>query len=632
MAMKHDISGGGGDSVPLVSGPTVEQFGCTLEEYAKIKKLPIDFLRSLGISTIDYCSQKALRILYYDAAGKELAVRMRIALEGRNKFRLRKGDKLTLYIPQLLPTPYEYGVLVEGESDCHTLWYHGIAAFGLPGASTWKEAYAAVFDDIEILYIIIEPDQGGETVLGWLQRSQIRHKAKLIWLDGFKDPSAMHIDSPEQFTERWTQSIASAQPYQDYEHKIAAEARGQAWEDCKHIAILPDILGHFLAKLKAGGMVGQEREAKLLFLIFVSRFLGRPISCKIYGPSSGGKSYLLECVQAFIPKEAYYSVTAMSEKALAYSDEQLQHRILIIAEASALQSEFGSYLIRTLLSEGRIKYEFVEKTPAGIQSRVIAKEGPTGFITTTTAASLHPENETRLLTLPIIDTKEQTSAILIALANNDRKAQPDYSDWHALQIWLGSANHRVMIPYGNALARLVPPAGLRLRRDFQHVLNVINAHAILHQETREVDSDGRIIATLDDYKMARDLLHDLIAVQLEVSVSKTVRETVEAVKCILEREYLKTVSQAELQSQLGLDRSAISTRVKQAIKLGLLVNEETGSGKKAKLVIGDPMPEGQRILPTVEELQKAFECSGANGVDAIPPTVPPVIQISYNEA
>ena len=109
-------------------------------------------------------------------------------------------------------------------------------------------------------------------------------------------------------------------------------------------------------------------------------------------------------------------------------------------------------------------------------------------------------------------------------------------------------------------------------------------------------------------------------------------ETVEAVKCILEREYLKTVSQAELQSQLGLDRSAISTRVKQAIKLGLLVNEETGSGKKAKLVIGDPMPEGQRILPTVEELQKAFECSGANGVDAIPPTVPPVIQISYNEA
>jgi DNA primase len=31
-------------------------------------------------------------------------------------------------------------VLVEGESDCHTLWHHGYPAVGLPGAAGWKES------------------------------------------------------------------------------------------------------------------------------------------------------------------------------------------------------------------------------------------------------------------------------------------------------------------------------------------------------------------------------------------------------------------------------------------------------------------------------------------------------------
>ena len=30
-------------------------------------------------------------------------------------------------------------VLVEGESDCHTLWHHGVEALGIPGASNFKE-------------------------------------------------------------------------------------------------------------------------------------------------------------------------------------------------------------------------------------------------------------------------------------------------------------------------------------------------------------------------------------------------------------------------------------------------------------------------------------------------------------
>jgi len=45
-----------------------------------------------------------------------------------------------------------YLVLVEGESDCHTLWYHGVEALGVPGASNFEEEWAEHLQDIEKFY------------------------------------------------------------------------------------------------------------------------------------------------------------------------------------------------------------------------------------------------------------------------------------------------------------------------------------------------------------------------------------------------------------------------------------------------------------------------------------------------
>ncbi len=53
--------------------------------------------------------------------------------------------------------------------------------------------------------------------------------------------------------------------------------------------------------------------------------------------------------------------------------------------------------------------------------RLIEREGPTGLIVTTTQVGLHPENETRLLSVPANDTPEQTAAILRMLACEDRR-------------------------------------------------------------------------------------------------------------------------------------------------------------------------------------------------------------------
>ena len=155
----------------------------------------------------------------------------------------------------------------------------------------------------------------------------------------------------------------------------------------------------------------------------------------VKGPSSGGKSYLTEQVLRFFPESAYYALTAMSEHALAYSDEPLQHRFLVIYEAAGMNSDFQTYLIRSLLSEGKARYETVEKTSEGMKPRLIERAGPTGLIVTTTAVKLHPENETRLLSLTVTDTQDQTRDIMAALAEEAAGPGSNLEEWHALQEW-----------------------------------------------------------------------------------------------------------------------------------------------------------------------------------------------------
>jgi predicted ArsR family transcriptional regulator len=82
-------------------------------------------------------------------------------------------------------------------------------------------------------------------------------------------------------------------------------------------------------------------------------------------------------------------------------------------------------------------------------------------------------------------------------------------------------------------------------------------------------------------------------------VSNTVRETVDAVTALKKK---GEVSLGQLTTKLGLDKSVVSRRLRQAIELGYLVNRETRRGRPARLVLGDPMPEEMQVLPDPSEL------------------------------
>ncbi len=605
---------------------------CTLEAYAEAKGLPVGFLKELGLSKISYSGSPAVRILYFDENGAEGAVRLRLALEKSpqrdNRFRWRKGSKPILYGLWRLERIREAGyvVLVEGESDCHTLWHHGIEALGIPGASNWKEEWTAHLEGVEKVYAVVEPDEGGRTLKEKLSASSARDRLRFVELGESKDVSELYLADPERFMENLRAAFGRATPYAGQERERAEAASRAAWDVCEDLARSRRVLDRFAAELGRSGVAGEMRAAKLLYLALTSRLLDKIVSVAVKGPSSGGKTYLVECVLDFFPDSAYYALTAMSERTLAYSEEPIRHRFLVIYEADGMASDFAIYLMRSLLSEGRVRYETVESTPQGIKPRLIEREGPTGLILTTTAVKLHPENETRLLSLTVNDTREQTKDVLAALARRT-KTPPDTAPWRALQEWLGgpAACRSVDIPYAEDLAELVPPVAVRLRRDFGAVLNLIRAHAVLHQVNREKDAEGRVVATLDDYQAVRELVADLVAEGVEATVPKTVRETVEAARRLLEDSESEPITTAAVAQELKLDKSAALRRVRTAMDRGHLKNLEDRKGRPARIVSGDPIAGEVEVLPSVEKLRGCRVACNSGGRDTpLPPGTIPV--------
>jgi hypothetical protein len=352
-----------------------------------------------------------------------------------------------------------------------------------------------------------------------------------------------------------------------------------------------NILEQVVEVLKGFGLVGHEREAKLIYLALTSRLSDAPVNIVIKGASSAGKNHIVREVLRLFPKSAYSDLSSMSDKALIYWDEPLSHMHLVLYEAAGLNSEFVAYLIRTLLSEGKVRYR--------VGKKLIEKAGPTGFITTTTAANLHPENETRMLTLQADESPEQTQRVMISQARGTNYCEGDLVRFRALQRVIEIEKPEVIIPYGEKLARAISPVAIRLRRDFPTVLNLIKAHAVLQARNRERDSQGRLLATLADYEAVYDLVDDLLNAMVmrgDLSVDEKIKETVAVVTELCGNgQNQEEVNVRRIATRLKVNEKTTWRWVQSAIAAGYLINKETRKRAEARIILGVPITD--HVLP-----------------------------------
>jgi hypothetical protein len=378
-------------------------------------------------------------------------------------------------------------------------------------------------------------------------------------------------------------------------------SREELLERCSALAECDDILAVIDGELRNGGFAGSTNVPKVVYLATVTRLFKRPVSVGVLGASSAGKSFAIERGLAFHPPEAFVYMTAMSEKALIYLDEPLEHRVLVVAESAGLSGDFLAYAVRSLLSEGKLEYVYTDFDRR--RTRRISKPGPTGLILST-AGSVDHELATRLITPSVVDDPELTRAIMLAAAEENAEA-PAYDEFHDLQRYLAAGGREVTIPFAHKLAQESDPRAVRMRRDFPAMLELIRAHALLHQRSREADAKGRIVASTKDYEVVYGLIGEMVARAAERSVEPLIRETVDA---LFDLYHVKggadePVSILALAKSLGITRTSANRRVNRAITLGFIRDVSGGGRGRAKeLAPGDAMPKDTGVLPSPEAI------------------------------
>ncbi len=168
--------------------------GLTLARYAAAKRLPLEFLRGLGLEGVRWYGKPAVEIPYRNERGQVVARRVRKALATPDCFRWRKGAKAKglLYGLWRLPAIHEAGwtLLVEGESDCHTAWLKGLPCLGVPGADMWAADAAKHLDGLEV-FVWLEPDLAGTRFVRDIGKDL--PGARVVKSTKHKDISAAHL-------------------------------------------------------------------------------------------------------------------------------------------------------------------------------------------------------------------------------------------------------------------------------------------------------------------------------------------------------------------------------------------------------------------------------------------------------
>ena len=186
-----------------------------VERLATLKGLPVVFLQSLGLHDLP---DGGLGIPYHDALGQVVAVKQRVAPAAKDGSYWPKGQPLMVYGEKRLAEcrAAGYCLLVEGESDCWTLWFHGFPALGLPGSNTVaKTLELKHVARVNTLAVVQEPDGGGTEFVGGVRN----RLAELGWdgelwcirLRGAKDPSDLYLQNPTAFARRFQDAIDEAE-------------------------------------------------------------------------------------------------------------------------------------------------------------------------------------------------------------------------------------------------------------------------------------------------------------------------------------------------------------------------------------------------------------------------------------
>lgn len=385
------------------------------------------------------------------------------------------------------------------------------------------------------------------------------------------------------------------------ERAVPAQERPQAValtparrEGAERLLDSADLLDRSAAAIEALGYVGEARNRRLAYLIATSRLLSRPLSAILRAASGAGKSTLLERVSALMPEESIEQLSRLTPHALYYlGADHLRHKLVLVDETAGASE--ADYPIRSLQSQGFLRMKLVVKG----KTETFTVNGPVSIMSGTTSSDLNPENTSRVLELLLDDSPEQTRLILDAQRRawaGEARPTVDVSLWRDAQRLLEPLD--VVVPFATRLS--FPARTTRDRREQEKLLGLVASHALLHQRRRKRDRDGRLVATVDDYRA----VFALVWPTLEAEIEDLSPRGTALYRTLARREGRAPVGRREAAALLGWSY----TTTRRAL-------DELVSHELAKLVEGDA-PRRYRLLdgaalPTVGGLTHPDEVARA---------------------
>jgi DNA primase len=420
----------------------------------------------------------------------------------------------------------------------------------------------------------------------------------------------------------------------------------------------PQLLFRVKNALRRQKIVGEEVNKLLLYLIFTSRIMPKPISCIIKGLSSSGKTHLMKQVMTLIPPEDVMLIQDATAKSFYYLDEfALVHKMVVIGEMHG--SDDSSYTIREAqdgASDGDLIIQTVEKDPDTNQmvTRKKTVKGPSGFITSTTNPEIHPENETRNFSIFVEINPEkvrETGVILEEkyLGTGNPLPPEEVIMLHNVQRAL-ECGLRVRIPYVKALLDAFPSSPARVMRDRERFLTILECITVLHQLTpgrkRIEENEERILeSNLCDYHIAYSLLNEILAQTLHELPPKS-KDIYDEIVELKQEWTLRRLGMAEKEQETMFDDSETPTNIddsgefyctykeiaermdmrpeearrwsKSLRDKGYLAYQDKGGGRgKESHLYPIDKDFYQSFLPTVEEIAERYQLWGELVYDPI---------------
>ena len=590
--------------------------GVTRTALAKAKGLDTNVLDEWGVRDVVTNNVTKVMFPYPGIDGIQTKhIRYRTELEkgqGEDKrFTWKSGSNAILYGMQKLPEIAKrgWGVLAEGETDTLAGWSAGVPVIGIPGKGTWRHEWAEpLTPDVIPWYLWVEPGARDLAINVAEDIPNIRIIVPPAPLKDIAEASALGMDVA-QMVDNLKRKAVSIKQY-------LAEADEQLRKAIDSVLRHSDPVELVKKAMLAGGYGGDISKPMVVYFSQTSRLLRLlkkkiPVHLLVSGQSSAGKNAAIDASTELMPPEIVGVIAAGSPTVLIHGPYATEHAVIVFGEADSLpagEDSAPASAVRSMLQDGEMNYDVTERDKETGKSTVvhIHKPGPTVLITTSTK-KLGPQMMTRFFDLEISGGDEQINAVLDQIVINHHLGvvEPPKELVEYQRYLQSKVPWDVDVPFLLELRRGLPKKKLptRITRDFHRLISFIQSIAILRHAHRATDDWGRLVASLDDYETAYNLVNSLY-IDAVSNVTPAVTEIVSAVEELKQANPSKKINYAIIGNRLGTSREQAKRDALKAVANGWLVDLETKKGSARDLVLGDPMPSTQG-LPTPESMRHA---------------------------